>query len=50
MYNVGELLEVEIKKIVPGGYGLAFAEGLTIFVVLAVAGDNVSVRLTEIKG
>lgn len=50
MYNVGDLLEVEIKKIVPGGYGLAFADGLTMFVVLAVAGDRLRVRLTEIKG
>ena len=50
MYNVNDLLDVEIKKIVPGGYGLAFAEGLTIFVVLAVAGDQVKVRLNEIKG
>ncbi|MEO6333675.1 MAG: hypothetical protein ABIO91_01710, partial [Pyrinomonadaceae bacterium] len=50
MYNVGDLIEVEIKKIVPGGYGLAFAEGLTLFVALAVAGDTLVVRLREIKG
>ena len=50
MYNVGDLLEVEIKKIVPRGLGLAFVEGLTVFVALAVAGDKVRVRLTEIKG
>src|SRR5215207_8371350 len=50
MYNIGDLLEVEIKKIVPGGYGLAFADGLTVFVVLAVVGDKVKVRLNEIKG
>ena len=50
MYNIGDLLEVEIKKIVPGGYGLAFADGLTVFVVLAVVGDKVKVRLNEVKG
>lgn len=50
MYTTGDVIEVEIVKIVPGGYGLAFAEGLTVFVVLAVAGDRVLVRLAEIKG
>src|SRR5687767_12468868 len=50
MYNIGDLLEVEVKKIVPGGYGLAFADGLTVFVVLAVAGDRLRVRLIEVKG
>ena len=50
MYNVGDLIEVEIVKIVPRGLGLAFAEGLTVFVALAVPGDKVRVRLTEIKG
>lgn len=50
MYNIGDLLEVEIKKIVPGGYGLAFTEGLTVFVILAVAGDRLNVRLAEVKG
>ncbi len=49
-YNVNDLLEVEIMKIVPRGFGLAFAEELTIFVALAVAGDKLAVRLTEIKG
>src|SRR5215218_9560256 len=50
MYKVDDLLEVEIKKIVPGGYGLAFVKGLTLFVSLAVAGDKLLVRLREIKG
>lgn len=50
MYKVGDLIEVEIKKIVPRGLGLAFAPELTIFVALAVAGDAVVARLTEIKG
>jgi len=50
MYKTGDLIEVEIKKIVPRGFGLAFAPELTIFVALAVAGDTVIARLTEIKG
>lgn len=50
MYKVGDIIDVEIKKIVPRGLGLAFAEGLTVFVALAAPGDKVRVRLTEIKG
>jgi 23S rRNA (uracil1939-C5)-methyltransferase len=49
-YNIGDLLEVEIVKIVPRGFGLAFAEGVTVFVALAVPGDKVVARLSEIKG
>lgn len=45
-----ELLEVKIEKIVPNGYGLAFAEGLTVFVALAAAGDTLRVRAREKKG
>ena len=41
---------MQVEKIVPRGYGLAFAEGLTVFVALAAAGDVVDVRLIEIKG
>ncbi|MGI8467245.1 MAG: class I SAM-dependent RNA methyltransferase [Pyrinomonadaceae bacterium] len=43
-------LTVRIEKIVPNGYGLAFAEGLTVFVALAAAGDKLRVRLREKKG
>jgi 23S rRNA (uracil1939-C5)-methyltransferase len=45
-----QLLEVSIEKIVPGGYGLAFAEGLTVFVSLAAIGDKLRVRVREKKG
>ncbi|HEX9959440.1 MAG TPA: class I SAM-dependent RNA methyltransferase [Pyrinomonadaceae bacterium] len=45
-----QLLEVSIEKIVPGGYGLAFAEGLTVFVSLAAGGDKLRVRVREKKG
>ena len=48
-YAVGDILELKIEKIVPRGFGLAFAEGLTVFVPLAVAGDTLKVRLDHIK-
>ena len=40
MYNEGDIIEVEIIKIVPRGLGLAFAEGFTVFIALAVKGDK----------
>lgn len=39
-----------IEKIVPNGYGLAFAEGLTVFVSLAAAGDKLKVKIRQQKG
>jgi len=35
---------------VPNGFGLGFAEGLTIFVALAVAGDRLRVKIHQVKG
>ena len=43
-------MEVFIKKIVPNGLGLAFAENLTLFVPLAVKGDRLRVEIRELKG
>ena len=48
-YQIGETLNVTIEKIVPNGYGLAFAENLTVFVPLAAAGDRLRVRIYQIK-
>ena len=48
--KVGDLIEVRIEKIIPGGYGLAFGEGFTVFVALAVVGDHLRVEVREIKG
>ena len=42
--------EVEIERILPGGYGLAHAEGKTIFVSLAAPGDRVRVRVERQQG
>ena len=43
-------MDVKIEKIVPKGYGLAFAEELTLFVPLSAPGDRAKVRLDEVKG
>lgn len=43
-------LELTIKKIVPNGYGLGFADGLTVFVSLAAVGDELRVKINQIKG
>ncbi|MGI9056656.1 MAG: class I SAM-dependent RNA methyltransferase [Pyrinomonadaceae bacterium] len=48
-YQIGETLNVTIEIIVPNGYGLAFAENLTVFVPLAAAGDQLRVRIYQVK-
>jgi tRNA/tmRNA/rRNA uracil-C5-methylase (TrmA/RlmC/RlmD family) len=48
-YTIGDVLDVQIEKIVPRGLGLAFVEGLTVFVPLSVPGDRLRVRIREIK-
>lgn len=45
-----ESVLVEIERIVPGGAGLAHAEGLTIFVGLAAPGDHLRVRIDQTRG
>jgi 23S rRNA (uracil1939-C5)-methyltransferase len=42
--------QVRVERIVAGGYGIAFAAGLTIFVLLASPGDVAKVRVTRKKG
>jgi len=48
--KTGDETTVEIKKIVPNGFGLAFAENLTVFVALAAKGDKLRVKIKEKKG
>ena len=48
-YKAGDKLKVKIEKIVPKGFGLAFAPGLTVFVALAAPGDVVEVELRQLK-
>ena len=42
-------LEVAIERIIPRGFGLAHADGKTIFVALAAPGDRLRVRVTQVK-
>ena len=43
-------LEVEIERLLPGGVGLAHAQGLTLFVSLAAPGDVLRVVIDRIQG
>ena len=43
-------MEVTIERILPGGLGLAHAEGRTIMVTLAAPGDRLRVRIDRVKG
>ncbi len=43
-------LEVEVERILPGGIGLAHANGKTVFVSLAAPGDRVRVRVEREQG
>lgn len=43
-------LEVEIERLLPGGVGLAHAEGLTLFVSLAAPGDMLRVKIDRVQG
>lgn len=45
-----QTLEVEIERILPGGVGLAHAEGMTVFVYLAAPGDRVRVAVERTRG
>lgn len=45
-----EDLEVTIERILPGGVGLAHAEGRTVFVALAAPGDVARVRVESVRG
>jgi len=45
-----QIIEVKIEKIVPNGFGLAFAENLTVFVPLSAKGDRLRVRVNQLKG
>src|SRR6201990_2973183 len=48
--RAGEALEVTIERILPGGVGLAHAEGRTVFVALAAPGDVARVRVESVRG
>ncbi|HEY1402816.1 MAG TPA: class I SAM-dependent RNA methyltransferase [Pyrinomonadaceae bacterium] len=48
--SVGASVEVEIERIVPGGAGLAHADGYTFFVTLAAPGDRVRACVERVRG
>ena len=48
-YTTGDIIEVRVEKIVPRGFGLGFAENLTVLTPLTVPGDVVRVRIVEVK-
>ena len=43
-------LNVTIERLLPGGVGLAHADGFTLFVSLAAPGDEVRVRIDRVQG
>jgi 23S rRNA (uracil1939-C5)-methyltransferase len=43
-------MEVTIERILPGGLGLAHADGQTVMVALAAPGDRLRVRVERVKG
>ncbi len=43
-------MEVTIERILPGGFGLAHADGKTVMVALAAPGDRLRVRVDRTKG
>ena len=43
-------MEVTIERILPGGFGLAHADGKTVMVALAAPGDRLRVRVDRVKG
>ncbi|MDQ6652162.1 MAG: class I SAM-dependent RNA methyltransferase [Acidobacteriota bacterium] len=45
-----ETFEVKIERLLPGGVGLAHANGLTLFVSLAAPGDVLRVSLDRVQG
>lgn len=45
-----ETFEVVIERILPGGLGLAHADGRTLMVALAAPGDRLRVRVERVKG
>ncbi|HWT03152.1 MAG TPA: class I SAM-dependent RNA methyltransferase [Pyrinomonadaceae bacterium] len=46
----GALVEVTIERILPGGAGLAHADGRTLLVALAAPGDRVRARVERTQG
>jgi 23S rRNA (uracil1939-C5)-methyltransferase len=48
--GAGDVVEVEVERLVPGGAGLAHAHGRTLFIPLSAPGDRLRVRVERVKG
>jgi 23S rRNA (uracil1939-C5)-methyltransferase len=48
--KVGDEVEVEVERILPGGLGFAHARGQTLMVALSAPGDRARVRVRSTKG
>jgi len=48
--RAGAVLDVRVERILPGGVGLAHAEGQTVFVGLAAPGDLARVSVESVRG
>jgi 23S rRNA (uracil1939-C5)-methyltransferase len=48
-YKIGDQLELRIERIVPNGFGIAFAEALTIFTPLTAPGDSIRAEIVQLK-
>lgn len=48
--RIGRVFKTRIERIVPGGYGLAHAEGETLLVALGAPGDEVEVKVRSTRG
>lgn len=48
--RIGQIFQVEIERIVPGGFGLAHGGGHTLLCALAAPGDRVEVEITSARG
>lgn len=48
-YTTGDIIDLTVEKIVPRGFGLGFAENLTVLVPLSAPGDKLRVKIREIK-
>jgi 23S rRNA (uracil1939-C5)-methyltransferase len=46
----GDEFEVTVERILPGGVGIAHAEGKTVFVALSAPGDRARVRVESSRG
>jgi len=44
-----EIMNLQIDRIVPGGDGMGRHEGRTVFVPLSAPGDELAVRIVDVK-